>query len=196
MSRPAPQGSAAPDPASSAAAGSVVVPERVVARVRRHARVLILPVVLMIAVAGAVGYTVVVVPEPWQRLLIGGGALLVVVLGTLLPFLSWLTRRWTLTTRRVIFRSGVFARSRQELQLHRANEVTVRRTPGQRMFGSGDVRISTVHERPLILRDVPRPLLVQAALDELIDRSHRDAVAERRTDPPETELDTVIWGSR
>lgn len=194
MSRPAPQGSAAPDPASSPAA--TVVPERVVARVRRHARVLTVPVILLIAVAGVVGYTVVVVPELWQRLAIAGGAAVVVVLGTLLPFLSWLTHRWTLTTRRVIQRSGVFARSRQELQLHRANEVTVRRTPGQRMFGSGDVRVATAHERPLILRDVPKPLLVQAALDELIDRSHRDAAAERRIDPPDTELDTVIWGSR
>ncbi|MDR5700355.1 PH domain-containing protein [Agromyces sp. LY-1074] len=157
---------------------------------------LILPVLLMIAAAGAAGYALFALTEPWQRLAVGAGAILVVLLGTLLPFLAWLTRRWTLTTRRIIQRSGVFARSRQELQLHRAHEVTVRRTPGQRMFGAGDVRITTAHERPLVLHDVPGPLLVQAALDELIDRSHRGAAAERRVDPPDPDVDTVLWGTR
>lgn len=171
-------------------------PERVVARFRRHARVLILPVLLLIAVAGVAVYALLVLTEVWQLVAVGAGAVLVVVLGTLLPFLAWLTRRWTLTTRRIIQRSGLFARSRQELQLHRAHEVTVRRTPGQRMFGAGDVRITTAHERPLVLHDVPAPLAVQAALDELIDRSHRDAVAERRNDPPDPDLETVIWGTR
>lgn len=171
-------------------------PERVVARFRRHARVLILPVLLLIAVAGVAVYALLVLTEVWQLVAVGAGAVLVVVLGTLLPFLAWLTRRWTLTTRRIIQRSGLFARSRQELQLHRAHEVTVRRTPGQRLFGAGDVRITTAHERPLVLHDVPAPLAVQAALDELIDRSHRDAVAERRNDPPDSDLETVIWGTR
>jgi membrane protein YdbS with pleckstrin-like domain len=196
MSRPAPEGSE-PSPIGSAAPATPPAdPERVIARFRRHARVLTLPVLLMIAVAGAAGYALFVVTDPWLRLAVGAGAVLVVVLGTLLPFLAWLTRRWTLTTRRIIQRSGLFARSRQELQLHRAHEVTVRRTPGQRMFGAGDVRITTAHERPLILHDVPGPLLVQAALDELIDRSHRGATAERRVDPPDPEHETVIWGTR
>lgn len=196
MSRPAPHDPASSGAASSAPAGLPVRPERVVARVRRHGRVLIVPVLLLIVVAGVSAYAIFALPEVWQRLAVGAGAILVVLLGTLLPFLSWLTRRWTLTNRRIILRSGVFARSRQELVLHRAHDVAVRRTPGQRMFGSGDVRISTAHERPLVLHDVPRPLVVQAALDELIDRAHRDAVVEHRNDPPETDLDTVVWGTR
>ncbi|WP_308796752.1 PH domain-containing protein [Agromyces silvae] len=196
--RPEPEAS---DPRASAPGLSVptampAAPERVVARFRRHARVLILPVLLLIAVAGGAVYALLTLTEVWQLVAVGAGAVLVVLLGTLLPFFAWLTRRWTLTTRRIIQRSGVFARSRQELQLHRAHEVSVRRTPGQRMFGAGDVRITTAHERPLVLHDVPAPLAVQAALDELIDRSHRDAVAVRRNDPPDPDLETVIWGTR
>lgn len=197
MSRPVPEGS---ESSATAPAGPPIqpaVPERVVARFRRHARILILPVLLLIVVAGVAVYALLVVTEAWQLIAVGVGAILLVALGTLLPFLSWLTRRWTLTNRRIIQRSGLFARSRQELQLQRAHDVTVRRTPGQRMFGAGDVRITTAHERPLVLHDVPGPLQIQAALDELIDHSHRGGAAgPRRNDPPDPDLETVIWGTR
>ena len=63
------------------------------------------------------------------------------LLGCLLPFLAWLTRRTTITTRRVIMRSGIFVRVRTEVLHNRGTEVTVRRTWGQSIFGSGDVRI-------------------------------------------------------
>jgi uncharacterized membrane protein YdbT with pleckstrin-like domain len=190
MGRPAPHA----EPPASSAPGPA--PERVVARVRRHGRVLILPALLAIAVAGGAMYAVFALPEAWQRIAAGAGAAVVVLLGCVLPFLAWLTRRWTLTTRRIIVRSGVFTRVRQELLLARAHDVTVRRTPGQRLFGSGDVRVGTVHERPLILRDVPQPMVVQAALDELIDRSHRDGLAERTGAVAAADIDTVIWGTR
>ena len=88
-------------------------PERVVARVRRHARILILPAVLLILVAGATAYGIGIVPESWQVLAVLGGAVVVVLLGSFLPFLAWLTRRTTITTRRVIVRSGVAIRVRQ-----------------------------------------------------------------------------------
>ncbi len=186
-------GSHAPPPAGSAVAQPP--PERVVARIRRHGRVLTVPVLLMFVVACLTPYAVFTVNEVWQRIAVGAVAALVIVLGTLLPLLAWLTRRWTVTTRRVIMRSGVFTRSRQELALSRAHDVTVRRTLGQRMFGAGDVRITTAHERAFVLHDVPAPLVVQAALDELIERSHRDLSAGR-FDSGEADGDTVVWGTR
>ena len=47
-------------------------------------------------------------------------ALFVVLLGCLLPFLAWLTRRATITTRRLILRSGIFVRVREEVLHNRA----------------------------------------------------------------------------
>src|SRR4029453_4206475 len=114
--------------ASQAAAQPAASVERVVARVRRHARVLILPVILLLAAVGAATYLMVTLPEAWQLLAVGAVALLVVVVGCLLPFISWLARRTTITTRRIILRSGVFARVRQELLHSRGYDVTVRRT--------------------------------------------------------------------
>ena len=184
--------------ASKAAAGQPAAPvERIVARVRRHARILILPALLLVATAGAATYFAFTLPEVWQRIAVGGVALLVVVLGCLLPFLAWLTRRTTITTRRIILRSGVFVRVRQELLHSRGYDVTVRRTWAQGAFGSGDVRVNTGLEHPFVIRDVPRPLEVQAALDELMEAAH-SLVADRRRAEQSILLDgdTIAWGGR
>lgn len=169
--------------------------ERVVARLRRHARMLILPAALLIVVAGAMTYMLAVAPEFWQQLTVVGVAGVLVLLGSFLPFLSWLTRRTTITTRRVIVRSGVFVRVRQELLHSRAYDLTVRRSWAQSAFGSGDVRIDTGHDRPVVLRDVPKPQLVEAALRQLVDEAHSGA--ERgRGGHFLADGDTVAWGHR
>jgi uncharacterized membrane protein YdbT with pleckstrin-like domain len=170
--------------------------ERVVARLRRHARILILPAVLLILVAGVGTYAIAVAPESWQDLAIGGVAAVVVLFGCFLPFLGWLTRRTTITTRRVILRSGIFMRVRQELLHGRGYDVTVRRTWGQGAFGSGDVRIDTGGERPVVLKDVPKPELVQGALHELVDETRNLTAERRRGGQPMIDGDTVVWGGR
>ncbi len=179
------------------AAGQPAAPvERVVARVRRHARRLTIPAVLLIAVAGGTAYGLSVLAELWQQLAVVGVAVLIVVVGVLLPYLAWLTRRTTITTRRTIVRSGVFVRVRQELLHSRGYDVTVRRTWAQSAFGSGDVRINTGHERPFVLRDVPKPELVQAALQELMVESHTQIADHRRAEQSMADGDTIAWGGR
>lgn len=184
-------------PAVSEAAGQPAAPvERVVARVRRHARMLILPAVLLIATAGATAYALGVLPEAWQRIAVAVVALAVVLSGSFLPFLAWLTRRATITTRRIILRSGVFVRIRQELLHSRGYDVTVRRSWAQGAFGSGDVLINTGHDHPVVLRDVPRPQLVQAALEQLMDDAHTQIAHRRRAEQSAVDGDTVVWGGR
>lgn len=182
--------------ASQAAARPAASVERVVARLRRHARVLVLPALLLIATAGGTAYALAVVAEWWQRLAVVGVAVLVVAAGCLMPFLGWLTRRTTITTRRIILRHGVFVRVRQELLHGRGYDVMVRRTWAQRFFGSGDVRIDTGQEHPVVLRDVPNPNLVQSALHELMEHEHSRIADHRRGEQPTIDGDTVAWGGR
>ena len=170
--------------------------ERVVARLRRHARVLIVPAALLVVVAGAGTYGVLVLPEFWQQLAVVGVGVLVVVLGCVLPFLAWLARRTTITTRRIIARSGLFARVRRELLHSRGYDVVVRRTWGQSAFGSGDVRINTGHEHPFVIADVPKPFQVQAALQELMDEARSHVADRRRADQSIADGDTIAWGGR
>jgi uncharacterized membrane protein YdbT with pleckstrin-like domain len=186
---------AAPPPAVPPAMPALPA-ERVVARLRRHARVLILPVVLLVVVAGVATYALLVLPEPWQQLTVAGVSLLIVVVGCILPFLAWLARRTTITTRRIIARSGLFARVRRELLHSRGYDVVVRRTWGQSAFGSGDVRINTGHEHPFVIDDVPKPFQVQAALQELMDEARSHVADRRRADQSIADGDTIAWGGR
>jgi uncharacterized membrane protein YdbT with pleckstrin-like domain len=167
--------------------------ERVVARIRRHGRALALPALLLVATAGATAYLVPAL-EGWPQLAVLIGAALVVVLGCLLPYLAWLTARTTITTRRVVVRRGLFVRVRRELWHRRGYDVQVSRSWLQGIVGSGNVRLETGHEVPVVLHDVPAPLAVQAALHELMAESH--ALGGPAVGPSAIEGDTIAWGGR
>lgn len=174
--------------------GAEAPPERVVVRLRSNARRLVWSVLVLVAVAGALGYFVGNFAEPWHEIAALAGAAAVVLLACILPFFGWLARRYTITSRRLIVRSGLFVRVRREIPHSRGYDVTVRRTWVQSAFGSGDVRVSTGAESPVTLRNVPNPGLVQSVLNELVEAA-RPAMAPYR--PPSTAYDdTVAWGGR
>jgi membrane protein YdbS with pleckstrin-like domain len=155
-------------------------PERVLARLRPHARVLTLPSLALIAIAGAVGYFGSVIDEPWQVTTLYSVAALAVVLFWLLPLLAWLAHRYVITTRRVILRRGLGVRVRQELLHSRGYDVSVTRGPLQTLFRSGDVRINTGLEAPVVLEDVPNADLVLAALQDLMEASGNPMASRRQ----------------
>ncbi|MEA9984438.1 PH domain-containing protein [Subtercola sp. RTI3] len=148
-------------------------PERVVARYRAHGRRLIWPVLVLVAVAGASGYFLGRFAESWQNDAALGGAILVVFVAVLLPVVSWLARRYTLTTRRVIVTRGLFVRQRHEVSLRRGFDVTVSRRGLQAVFRSGDVTIHSGSEHPLVLSDVPDANLIVSAITTLGEQSNR-----------------------
>ncbi len=147
--------------------------ESVVVRLRPHSRALFWPTVLLVIVAGGVGYVAGFASEQWQLFVVFGSAALLVLTGWLFPLLRWLSRRYTITTRRIVVRSGFFVRSRQELLHSRAHDVTLRRGALQSLFRSGDVILNAGQNNPVMLRDVPSAGLVQEALHDLIERAQR-----------------------
>ncbi|MHA3683307.1 PH domain-containing protein [Leucobacter sp. HY1908] len=149
-------------------------PEAVVLRVRPHGRRLLLPVVLVAAVAAATGYWVGTLPAAWMNTLAGIGAVVLVLLVGLLPLLSWLTHRTTVTSRRVIVRSGLFVRHRSEVPLSRVREVRTRRGPMQRLWGSSDI-VLLVGNESVMVRDVPGAAVVAEALQDLMERNYAHA---------------------
>jgi membrane protein YdbS with pleckstrin-like domain len=155
--------------------------ERVVARLRPHARVLFWPTLLLIAACGGTGYFYGNLPAQWQNIAVLVGAVFVTVFLWLLPLVLWLNRRYTITTRRIIFRHGFLVRTRQELLHSRGYDVTVRKNWLQSAFGSGDVLINSGLEHPLVLKDVPNADLVQKALHDLMESS-QTMIGARRQD--------------
>jgi uncharacterized membrane protein YdbT with pleckstrin-like domain len=172
------------------------VPEAVVARLRPHGRVLLWPSLALILILGATGYFYGTFDESWQNLAVLGAALLLGIVLWLLPLLHWLGRHYTITTRRIVLRSGFFVRMRQELLHSRGHDVTVRKNALQAVFRSGDVLINTGLDQPVVLRDVPAANLVQAALHDLMEHSQNPVAARRQQEQSAAPDETTAWGTR
>lgn len=141
--------------------------ERVIARMRPHGRVLVVPVLVLWACAGLVALLLDRVDWPLWNVAVLTVAGIVVAVLTVVPTLAWLSRGFTFTTERVIIRTG-FGGTRRETMLSRVHDVTVRRRGLQALFGAGDVLLSTGGDRAVILSDVPSASLVQRTLSELL----------------------------
>jgi len=174
----------------------VQTPESVVARLRPHARVLFWPNLALLLIAGATGYFAGSFREPWQNAGVLAGAALAIVLLWLIPFLSWLGRNYTITTRRIILRNGLFVRVRQELLHSRGYDVTVRKNGLQSLFRCGSVEINTGLDHPVMLRDVPNADLVQAVLHDLMEGSQNAVSARRQQEASRPSDETTAWGVR
>jgi membrane protein YdbS with pleckstrin-like domain len=170
--------------------------ERVIARLRPHGRALFWPSLVLIVAVGATAYFAGRFPEQWQNLAVLAGGVLVGFFLWLLPLLSWLGKRYTVTTRRIILRSGFLIRTRQEMLHSRGYDVTVRKNSVQSMFGSGNVQINTGLDHPVVLRDVPNADLVQSALHDLMESSLNPIAARRQAQDSRPPDETTAWGVR
>jgi membrane protein YdbS with pleckstrin-like domain len=176
-------------------------PEAVVARLRPHVRAMVWPSFGLIVIVAVTAYFAGSFDSAIVNGLIIAAAVLLSLFVWVVPLLAWLGRNYTITTRRIVLRSGFLVRVRQELMHSRGYDVTVRKGALQSMFGSGDVEINSGLDRPVVLRDVPDADLVQAALHDLMDgslqaggraRGDFDDDDDDDTDPDET----MMWGRR
>lgn len=151
--------------------------EHLVVRLRRHARALTLPVLLLLATAAAAGFWVGTFPEAWMNVTAAAGAVLLALLLGVGPLVSWLASRTLVTTRRIIVRRGLFVQHRSELSLARVREVRTRRTLWQRAFGSGNIELAAGVDEPTVLRDVPSCLVVAEALRILVEQNFAQATS-------------------
>jgi len=174
MTQPTTYGNRLPAPPPGIAA-----PERLVARTRGSARRLGGSALLLVAVPGATGWFYDNLPAPFENwmLLTAAGATLVLLV--VLPWIVWVTRRYTITTRRVIERWGIVSRRARELSHARGYTISLRRGPIQRMWRAGTIILSNGVDEPLRLVNVPDVALLQEVLADQIEVSqilaHRDA---------------------
>jgi membrane protein YdbS with pleckstrin-like domain len=154
-------------------------PELRVARFRSHARRLFWSALVLVAVAGAVGYFYGNLREPFADWMLLTAAGAVVLLLVVIPFFVWLSHTYTVTTRRVIERSGAFGSRRAELTHVRGYSVQLRRGPLQRMWRTGTLVLSNGVDAPLRLRNIPDAVLVNEVLVDQVEvnqiLAHRDS---------------------
>jgi uncharacterized membrane protein YdbT with pleckstrin-like domain len=171
-------------------------PERIIARLRPHGRALFWPSLILIATAFAMTYYAGSFAEYWQNTALIGGGILVIVVAWFLPLMAWLGKRYIITTRRIVLRHGFFVRIRQELLHSRGYDIVVRKNAIQSLFGSGDVRINTGLEHPVVLHDVPGADLVQGVLHDLMEGSLNPIAARRQAESAGAPDETRVWGVR
>lgn len=155
--------------------------ELLIARFRGHARGLFWSAVLLIAVFGAGAYFYDNLPAGFENWMLFAAAGALIVLGVLIPYLIWVSRRYTVTTRRVIVSHGIGAKQRREMSHVRGYTIGVRRGIVQRMWGAGTISLSNGVDTPMVLTNVPNVTLLHEALADQIEvnqiLAHRDAQA-------------------
>jgi membrane protein YdbS with pleckstrin-like domain len=153
--------------------------EQTVAMMRRHARVLTGPFLVLALTTAALGFFDAQLPEAWMRLTLWVAGAVIVLALVVVPLVAWLGGRVVVTTRRIVIYNGLIVRSRREILLARVSDVTVRRTPLQAVMRSGNMLISLGGEQTVRVRDIPRADLVAAALLQLA--ASNEPVALQRT---------------
>ncbi len=118
---------------------------------------------LVVAVVGAV---LVASNELSDVLLYGFLALIVLsVIALVVRYAKWATTNFTLTTDRLIYRAGVFAKQGREIPLERINDVAFTQSVLERMLGAGSLLIESAGERGQErITDVRHPEQVQLAI--------------------------------
>lgn len=156
--------------------------ELLIARFRGHARRLIWSALLLVAVAGATGFFYDNLPDGLENWMLLAAAGVLVLFCVVVPYLVWLSRRYTITSRRVIVRHGIGARRRRELSHMRGYTIDMRRGLIQRMWGAGTISLSNGIDAPVRLVNIPSVRLVHETLADQIEVSqilaHRDSHAQ------------------
>jgi uncharacterized membrane protein YdbT with pleckstrin-like domain len=95
----------------------------------------------------------------------------VVVAWTLLETIRW---KYTITNRRVFVRHGLVSVNEQTARLERVQDLTLRQTLFDRLFGVGTLRIDTAGSEggPLEFKALTEPTRVREILDSTV-RSHQ-----------------------
>ena len=132
--------------------------EVVVRHMHTHIKVLLwrFVVEILLLVVGVVASVMAPTTwQPWGIVAIWVVILVVSVPLLLLPWLQWYMHTYTITTKRIITRSGIINRVGHDLPLTRISDIQLDKDVTDRFFGCGTLALQTSADDPLLLHDVP-----------------------------------------
>ena len=94
----------------------------------------------------------------------------------LVPWIKWITTTYTVTTKRVITRTGVIKRTGHDLPLTRISDIQIEKDFDDRIFGCGTLALQTSADDPLLLVDVQKVEKVQVEISNLIFHDIQGAI--------------------
>ena len=132
------------------------------------------PVVVIIATLAALANTHRI-PNDFLKdlaLIIAQVLAVLAVMNLALQSLKWYRTHFVLTSQRIIFQSGVIARKRVEISLHKVNVVNFHQSVFKRLINAGDIVIETGAEEGVeTFIDVRDPQNVQAYIHQWIHKA-------------------------
>ena len=147
--------------------------EVIVRHMHTHIKVLlwrIVAVVLLLAAAIVGSIFVPVDSRKWALPAIW------IVFVIVIPWLKWLSATYTVTTKRIITRSGIFQRTGHDLPLSRISDIQMVKDFNDRLFGCGTLALQTSADDPLLLHDVPKVEIVQVEISNLLFNDVQGAI--------------------
>ncbi len=108
-------------------------------------------------------------------------------------YIKWLTTNFVVTSDRVVFRHGVFAKSGIEIPLERINSVHFTQTIIERILGAGDLMIESGSEQgQQRFSDVRNPDRVTKVIHEQMDINEDATYGGLRGAAPSTDVATQL----
>ena len=151
--------------------------ERIEHELHPHWKALVIPIALVPIVVGVATYLFVIVGDGahsagrWAIFVI---AVLILIWGSLVPYLRWRTTLYVLTNDRIITRTGILSRAGRDIPLSRVNDVSFGHNLFERLLRCGTLTVESAGERgQLVWADVPDVEAVQRELYRLVDE-HND----------------------
>ena len=125
------------------------------------------PSLVLLAAVAAIAYNNEI-PNDFLKdlaLIIAQAITALAVLNLASKALKWYRTHFVLTSQRVIFQSGVIARTRVEISLHKINLINFHQSVFERLINAGDIVIESGAEDGVeTFNDVPDPQQVQALI--------------------------------
>ena len=156
--------------------------EQIITSMRTHIKVLFIPFLILLVTSAAAGFLFAATGDAaggavgWIVLAIAAA---VIVAGSLVPFIRWLTWTFTITDKRLVEQRGILTRTGRVIPLSRINDVAFEKNLNDRILGCGTLVVHDASEQAgLRLRDIPKIEAVHRTLSTLvfdIDRTDSQA---------------------
>ena len=153
--------------------------EQVIEDTRTHIKVLIIPFLILIVVSGATTFLARQVGDSgggWVRWVIVAVGVVLVLAGSVLPWLRWITWSYTLTNKRIVEQKGILTRTGRVIPLSRVNDVAFEKNLNDRILGCGTLVIHDASEQAgLRLNDIPSIEAFHRTVSNLVFGQHDSA---------------------
>lgn len=153
--------------------------EVVVRHMHTHAKTLLPAIIIevLLLVAAAIGsFYVPANARYWALATIWITVLVLSIPLFIVPWVKWSMTTYTVTTKRVITRTGVIRRTGHDLPLTRISDIQIEKNFDDRIFGCGTLALQTSANDPLLLWDVPKVEMVQVEISNLLFHDIQGAI--------------------